>query len=147
MKTDDFILLDTNVLVYAQEKQSEFFERSRALIEKGFEGTALLCVCPQVLMEFHSTVTNPKRVTKPVSVSESLAQIEKYLLSRNILKVYPSESTLDETLRLISSYGIRKQETYDTQLVSTMLTNNISQLYTFNINHFRQFEEIKALMP
>jgi predicted nucleic acid-binding protein len=147
MRTDNLILLDTNVLVYGQEKQSEFFQRSRAVIEQGFEGALSLCICPQVLMEFHSTVTNPKRVTKPVSVDESLIEIEKYLSSKNIRKIYPVKHTLSEALRLISSYQIKKQEVYDTQLVATMLTNDVTQIYTFNVDHFRQFKEIEVFTP
>lgn len=72
MKTADLILLDTNVLVYGQEKQSRFFEPSRILLEKGFAGTLPLCVSPQILMEYHSTVTNTPSLACSPSNSPSL---------------------------------------------------------------------------
>jgi predicted nucleic acid-binding protein len=94
MKTAERIMLDANVLVYGYQKKSEFYERSRAILKQGFKGKLSLCICPQVLMEFHATVTNPKRVTVPSSVEESLAEIEKYMTSRNILKIYPTQVAL-----------------------------------------------------
>jgi len=147
MKTAKPILLDTNVLVYGQQKKSEFYKRSRKILEQGFKGKLSVCVCPQVLMEFHSTVTNPKRVTGPVSTAESLEQIKKYVASKNILKIYPSEDTLGHALRLIEVYGIGKQDVYDAQLVATMLSNDIDRIYTFNLQDFRKFQEIEALEP
>ena len=147
MTTADLILLDTNVLVYGQEKQSRFFESSRILLEKGFAGMLPLCVSPQILMEFHSTVTNPKRVTKAVPVADSLDQIKEYLVSPSIRKIYPSRKTLSEVLRLIEVYQISRQEIYDAQLVATMLSNGVTRICTYNVEHFKKYKEIEVVTP
>ena len=62
MKTSNLILVDTNVLVYNHQERSEFNALSKATLKKGFKGQLPLCICPQVLIEFYSTITNPRRV-------------------------------------------------------------------------------------
>jgi predicted nucleic acid-binding protein len=48
---------------------------------------------------------------------------------------------------LLGRYRISTQDIFDAQLVATMLLNNITTIYTFNINHFNIFSEIEALKP
>jgi hypothetical protein len=40
-----------------------------------------------------------------------------------------------------------KQEIFDLQLVATMLSNNVSRLYTYNKDDFIKFKEIEVLTP
>jgi len=46
----------------------------------------LLCVCPQVLIEFIAIVTDSKRVKNPISSKEATKEVKKYLIAENILK-------------------------------------------------------------
>ena len=101
MRTADKILIDTNVLVYVHQALSPFHTRSKALLEKGLREETSLCVCPQVLIEFYSVITNPKRVTNPVASDKAVLEIAKYFKSRKIAKIYPKEDTLKEPLSLL----------------------------------------------
>jgi len=146
MKTAEPILLDTNVLVYNHQEDSEFYSPSRAIIKKGLRGNLSLCVCPQVLMEFYATVTNSKRVTNPAPAEEALDEIQKYLASRRIRKIHPAKDTFFESLvELLEKYKITKQEVFDLQLVATMISCDVFQICTFNPNHFRKFAEIDVV--
>lgn len=62
MTTSKVCLLDTNVLVYAADRNSPFFESSRKLIESGFAGEIDLCISPQTISEFFAVITDSKRV-------------------------------------------------------------------------------------
>ena len=50
-------------------------------------------------------------------------------------------------LALLKQYDIRKQEIFDLQLVSTILSNNINRIYTYNREHFLKFSELEVLIP
>jgi len=52
MISSEMSLLDTNILVYAADRNSSCHEAALLLREKGLKGEALLSVCPQVLNEF-----------------------------------------------------------------------------------------------
>jgi predicted nucleic acid-binding protein len=72
-------LVDTNVLVYALFPEAPQHAASRALIEVAKDPDAGLCVFPQMLAEFYSIVTNPRRVTLARSPEEALQAIEQFL--------------------------------------------------------------------
>ncbi len=147
MRTVDKTLIDTNVLVYAHQALSPFHAHSKALLKKGLGEEISLCVCPQVLIEFYSIITSPKRVTNPVTSDEALLEIEKYLKSRKISKIFPKEDTLKRTIDLIRKYKVTQMDVFDLQLVATMLSNGVKRLFTFNTGDFEKFKEIKVTTP
>lgn len=147
MTTSKIALLDTNVLVYAADETSSFHQPSKTLRDKGLSGKISLCVFPQILSEFFAIITDTKRVSNPRNQQEAIAEVEKYVNAKQILKFYPGPDIIEIMLGLLKRYEIRKQEIFDLQLVATMLSNDITRIYTFNQNHFSRFEEIEALTP
>ncbi|MGA1874777.1 MAG: type II toxin-antitoxin system VapC family toxin [bacterium] len=147
MTTSNIALLDTNILVYAADKSSPFYKASLLLREKGLRGELSFCICPQTLTEFFAIVTDFKRVSKPRTQREALSEIEKYLFSKNILKIYPGPEVVEIMIDLLKKYKITKQKIFDLQLVATMLSNNINHIYTYNSKDFSMFKEITTLSP
>lgn len=147
MKTSNLILLDTNILVYCHQDLSPFHLQAKTIMEKGLRETLPLCVCPQVLMEFFSTITNPKRVTDPVSPEEAIQELEKYCTRRWIAKIHPRDETLAITLDLLKKYPVKQMEIFDLQLVATMLSNRVRRIYTVNRDDFLKFTEIEVMTP
>jgi len=147
MKTSNLILLDTNILVYYHQELSHFHLQARAVMEKGLKRKMPLCICPQVLMEFYSTITNPKRVTDPVSSEAAIREIEKYFTCRWIVKIHPKEKTLAATIELMQKYRVKQMEIFDLQLVAVMLSNRVKRIYTFNRDDFEKFTEIEVVEP
>lgn len=147
MTISEISLLDTNILVYAADETSAFYQTAKTLRDKGLKGEITLCICPQVLNEFFAIVTDPKRVANPRTQREAVAEVEKYLTSKNMLKIYPGPEIIGKTLDLLKNYEITKQEIFDLQLVATMLLNNVTRLYTYNPGDFSKFKEIKVLSP
>jgi predicted nucleic acid-binding protein len=147
MITSEICLLDTNILVYAADERSPFHQATKVLREKGLRGDIPLCICPQVLNEFFAIVTDPKRVSNPRTQIEARLEIEKYLYSKNILKIHPGPEIIERTLDLLKQYEITKQEIFDLQLVATMLTNNVTRIYTYNHDDFSKFKQIEILIP
>lgn len=140
-------LLDTNILVYAADSSSPFHHVAINLRDMGIKGDITICICPQILNEFFAIITNPKRVTNPCSQEEALAELEKYLNSDSILKIYPGSKIINKTIDLLKMYKVTRQEIFDLQLVATMLLNNIRRIYTYNVDDFVKFEEIEVLEP
>ena len=80
-------LVDTNVLVYALDAATAQHASSRALLEAGRAGSVTLYVTSQIICEFYSVVTNPRRVAKPCSSAVALAAISLLL---GFLRVLPA---------------------------------------------------------
>ncbi len=147
MITSDTCLLDTNILVYAADETSPFHQDAKVLREKGINGEVSLCICPQVLSEYFAIITDPKRVNETRTQKEAVFEMEKYYSSKNILKIYPGSGVMEKTLDLLKRYNITKQTIFDLQLVATMLSNNVTNIYTLNQADFSKFIEIEVLTP
>ena len=147
MITSEVSLLDTNILVYAADQTSPFHEAALTIREKGLKGETLLCICPQVLNEFFAIVTDLRRVSRPLNQRDAMLEMDKYFHSRNILKIYPGPEIIDRMMDLLKRYEIAKQEIFDLQLVATMLSNDVTRLYTYNQEDFSKFKEIEVISP
>lgn len=140
-------LLDTNVLVYAADQLSPFHDVCRKLREDGRTGKRNLCITPQVLFEFYAVVTDPKRVRDPLDPSEAIAEISAYLDDPAIKTIHQTPEATGRVTDLAERYAIRRQEIFDALIVATMLSNDVRQIYTYDVGHFSQYPEIQVLKP
>jgi predicted nucleic acid-binding protein len=142
MSEDDLSLVDTNILVYSASPAATQYRSSRALLESGAPG---LCVAPQVLAEFYSVVTNPRRVTVPFTPAEACAFILEAVRVLTILPVPPR--IVERWARLAQQYGVTGSDIFDLQLLATMLENGVQRIYTFNRVDFERFPGVLVLTP
>ena len=140
-------LVDTNILVYRADQDSTFHLPSVNLINRGLKGEIPLCLATQNLTEFYAVMTNPKRVTNPIAPVDARVEIERYLQSQNIRKIYQTADLMPKLLELIAKYPPTRQQIFDLQLIATMLVNHITRIYTFNTKHFQPYEEIEVTVP
>lgn len=147
MITSETALIDTNVLLYAYDESSPYHNESLQLVERGRKGELPLCLTPQVLSEFYSLITNPRRTSNFYTAEEALIEIEKFYYSRNIPVIYFTAAAKDHLLILLRRYQVTRQNIFDLQLVAAMLANNVTRVYTFDRNDFLKFSEIEVLSP
>ncbi|HLK62729.1 MAG TPA: PIN domain-containing protein [Bryobacteraceae bacterium] len=72
-------LVDANILVYAADTGAPQYVASNGLLQAARDPATLLCLTSQVLCEFYSIVTNPRRIAAPYSSSEALQAISDLL--------------------------------------------------------------------
>src|SRR3990167_5138354 len=118
--SDDVVLFDTNILVYARDLESPNYQKAKELQDAVNEGVLNAVITPQNLLEFYSVITNQAKSKKADSPKEAIVEIKKYLRGRKIFDVY---------------------------LVATMLSNGIKTIYTANERDFEMFGEIKVVNP
>jgi uncharacterized protein len=148
MTTSELALLDTNSLVYAANETSEFHVPAKQLRDRGVQGDISVAVSPQLLFEFFAVITTPRRVTQPRSSQEARGEMEKYLNTATIRKIYPGEDIINRVLTLLQqSPQITRQDIFDCVLVATMQTHGIRRIYTYNRQHFTPFVDLEVLTP
>ena len=89
-------LLDTNILVYAMNKDAEHHRVCRALLERALVDDVAVCLTPQILFEYYAVVTSAKQITTPLTAPEA-STIGETVLSSQIHS--------PEAERTRSSYG------------------------------------------
>jgi predicted nucleic acid-binding protein len=145
--SDDVVLLDTNVLVYAADQKSPFHAESRAFRDRGRSGEFIPCVTPQVLFEFYAVITDSRRVTQPLSASEAAAELKRYFGDPQIRKIHPGPEIGDTVLALLGKYEITRQDIFDLLIVATMTANDVRKICTYDDVQFSKFSEIEVVRP
>ncbi|MBU1262709.1 PIN domain-containing protein [bacterium] len=147
MKIGNLIFIDTNILVYSVDKDSPYHQETRDLIDKIDNRQVLACLSPQILGEFYSTITNPKKIKKPLTPDEAVEIVEGFLEADTVEKIYPTETTFTITLDLVRRYQIKALDFFDAYIVATMLDNRVRKLCTANDKDFKVFNEIEVINP
>ncbi len=99
----------------------------------------------QVLCEFYSIITNPRRVSAPRSSAEALDAISALLAFLRILPV--PASAVERMLDLLRRRPVVGGDVFDVQLIATMQANGIGRIYTFNTGDFEAFPELAVVAP
>lgn len=82
-------LLDTNILIYAADTGAPQHIASNGLLQSARNPSTVLYLTSQILCEFYSIVTNPRRIAAPYSPSEALEAISA-LLALPGIRVLPT---------------------------------------------------------
>ncbi|MEW6756082.1 MAG: TA system VapC family ribonuclease toxin [Candidatus Latescibacterota bacterium] len=143
----DMVLLDSNILVYAEQQEQPKHEAARSLRDRALTGDISACISPQVLHEFYAVSTSPRRVTAPLSPQEAAEQIRMYCRSLRLALIFPGPDIMERVLALLATTAVVGPDIHDLHLVATMLENGVKRIYTFNTAHFKSFPGIEALTP
>lgn len=139
-------ILDANILIYAVASEAPQHVASRALLDAARDNHGgAFYVTSQILCEFYSVVTNPRRMTVARSSSEALVAIEGFL---GFLKVLPIPAgAVQNWLDLLRRRPVTGADIFDLQLVAVMLANNVKSIYTYNGSDFQPFPELVVREP
>ena len=72
-------MIDANILVYAVDVDAPQHAACRHLLETARDPATTLYLTSQILCEFYSVITNPRRVAAPRTPAEALAAISALL--------------------------------------------------------------------
>ena len=144
--SDELILLDTNILVYAADSLSIYHQPAKSFRDKGRDGEFSICLAPQNLFEFYAVITDSRRVSQPLSPQAAAAEIASYYCHPNITTLSQAKIT-EAVFDLLAKRPVERQQVFDLVLVATMLANNVRKICTYNQDHFTKFDEIAVITP
>lgn len=140
-------LLDTNILVYANNADSPFHIKCKALVESVLSGDISGFVTVQNLMELYAVITDRRRVAHPLTPAEASGLIRFYVETPNLSVIAPDVTTLPLLYGLIRRISPQAQSIFDLLLIAVMLEHGISTIYTANTRHFIPFQELTVINP
>jgi predicted nucleic acid-binding protein len=133
-------LLDTNVLIYAYEKEeSKRKEIAGSILEKCYNGELTLAISNQNIAEFASVSLKKMRVE-----SKTLKNVIEIISEFNgFIKLQYKLKTINEAINISNEYHM---SFWDSLIAATMLENNIYTIYTENEKDFK-VPSIKVINP
>ena len=117
MKISEPVLVDTNILVYAHNQDSPFHSQASYFIRSILAGEIKGVLTEQNLLEFYAIVTDPRRVTNPLSATEAINLIDDYL-SSSFEIILPTKGSMEIILSLCKQKKICGSQIFDAFLVS-----------------------------
>jgi toxin-antitoxin system PIN domain toxin len=140
-------IVDANVLAYAANADDPHHATSHALIAAARDPLTKLYVTSQVLCEFYSIITNPRRVEAPSSSAEALGIISALLALPGIYVLPTPARAVRGWMELLQRHPVTGADVFDLQLIATMKANNVQRIYTFNAADFEKFPELTVVVP
>jgi|GEM_PF-574122 predicted nucleic acid-binding protein len=141
--------IDTNLLVYAHNTGSEFHEQAitnvtQIINERDLNGQHTVCLSTQVLTEFFHVITL-HRIENPLSINEALSILQDYK-DAGIPIIHQQETQFQTFLEILETTTTRRK-TFDVALAATLKDNQVSGLYTVNVNDFVSFDFLEVINP
>lgn len=140
-------VLDANILAYAVNADAPQHAASRALLEAARDPSIALYVTSQILCEFYSLITNPRRVAVASSPTEALGMISAMLAFPGLHVLPTPARAVVGWMELLRRHPVTGGDVFDLQIVATMLANGVQRIYTFNTGDFQVFPELTVVTP
>jgi len=132
------ILIDTNILIYAVDLDSQFHE---AALDVVLDPVNKLFTTSKNISEFLVVLTRNKEIN--LSTNECLEVLDSILVDIGIL--YPNPVTLKVFQDLIIKYNPRGLWIHDVEIASIAIANGISRIATKNVADFGPIKEIEVV--
>ena len=134
------VFVDTNVLVYANNRDSNLCEAARATLENLTRSGSSLFISDQILREYLVIMTRPGIIEKPISLGSATEDAIRMMKEFTLL--FPNQNSLDNLMEPILKHELKGKRIHDAAIVSLMLANGIAEIVTNNIEDFKSFHEI-----
>ncbi|MBI3033083.1 PIN domain-containing protein [Candidatus Woesearchaeota archaeon] len=139
--TEEFFLLDSNILIYAYNRSEEYKGKiAEEIIEDCIGRDIKGCTSFQCLGEFSKVMISKYHIS-----CKEVKEIIKDLCSlQHFRKIHYDKTTIISALDLSENYNLHF---WDALIVATMLENGIYQIYTENTKDFKKIPQISAVNP
>ena len=139
------ILVDANILLYAEDSLQSRHQQTRTWWDGQLSGTGVVCLCWTVLSAFIRIGTNPRVFEHPLSLEQALARVQSWFDQPCTRVVRPTER----------HWTVFKQVLTDGQAVANLVTD--AHLAALAIEHgcelastdsdFARFSKLKWMNP
>lgn len=141
----DRVLVDTNVLVYASLRNSEWHTKAVQALHTELQSGAEMWVSRQILREYLAVMTRPGTTTL---ASPAVTATSDVIAFERMFQV--ADETSDVTARLVTlvrSVSVGGKNIHDANLVATMQAFGISRLLTHNVADFKRYGASITVVP
>jgi len=133
--------VDSNLLVYAHRRDSEWHEPARRELTVLAEGAAAWAIPWPCLYEFYAIVTHPGIYRPPSKPVQAIDQIEAWLDSPGLVLLAETGSYGSQVLALLRSSRPRGPKVHDARIAALCLHGGVRELLSAD----RDFSRFPAL--
>ena len=139
------ILVDVNLLMYAENSASPLHDRAREWWEAQLSGETQVRLAWLTLIAFARLSTSPKAMPNPLTPQAACERIQSWLAQPNVLVATPGPNHFETFSKILRQYSIVGPTVTDAHLAALAIEHNLHLLSADS--GFRKFRELKWSNP
>ena len=136
------IAVDTNVLVYAHRRDSEWHDRAYRALAELAEGSAPWAVPWPCIHEFLAIVTHPRIYQPPTPIDQALEQVEIWLESPSLRMLGEMKGHWKEVRSMLSGGRIAGGAVHDARVAALCREHGVHEIWSID----RDFTRVPAIV-
>ena len=140
------IALDSNLLIYAHRRDSQWHEAARPLIERLAEGGSPGAIPWPCVHEFLSITTHPSLYNPPSTLDQALGQLEAWIKSPTLALLSEGEGYWERLSRLLHDGRIAGPKVHDARIAALCLLHGVTELWSAD-RDFSRFPALRVRNP
>ncbi len=140
------IAIDTNILVYAHRRDSQWHDRASATIRELAEGPGRWGIPWPCIHEFAAIVTHPRVYHPPSSVADATAQIDAWLESPSVTLLGEEIGYWERLRETLASSRVTGAKVHDARIAAICGQHGVRELWTAD-RDFSRFSDLKRRNP
>jgi toxin-antitoxin system PIN domain toxin len=140
------IAVDTNILIYAHRRDSEWHKPAASCLRTLAESKANWAIPWPCLHEFMGISTHKKVYVPPSTLKEAITQVEVWLASPR-LRLIAEHATYWNELKALALRGkISGPQIHDARIAAICLEHGVTEMWTAD-RDFQRFPSLKTRNP
>jgi toxin-antitoxin system PIN domain toxin len=140
------IAVDTNILVYAHRRDSEFHSVAAKQVKELAEGSSTWAIPWPCIHEFFATVTHPKIYSPSSTNEQARIQIDSWLASPSLALLGEPHNYWDALKRLLVTSKVTGPKVHDARIAALCALHGVRELWTAD-RDFGRFGNIRTTNP
>ena len=118
------ILVDANILLYAEDSLSEHHDPARAWWDAQLSGSAPVCLCWPVLTAFIRIATNSRLHQRPLTLKEAANRVQSWIDQPCVRLIHPTEEHWEIFQRMLHEGNAMANLVSDAHLAALAIEHN-----------------------
>jgi toxin-antitoxin system PIN domain toxin len=140
------IAVDTNILVYAHRRDSEWHDAAATCVRELAEGPASWALPWPCLHEFMAITTHQRIYSPPTPATKALEQIGAWLESPSVVLLSETDGYWDVLAELIEKSKISGPRVHDGRIAALCIHHGVRELLSAD-RDFSRFGDLKTRNP
>lgn len=142
----NMIAVDTNILVHAHQREADFHNSAKELMQRLAESPVPWGVCYHSFVEFYGVVTRSNIWKVQSQPEQAINQITAWWESPSIRVLFDDSFTFKELSQIAISANVRGALIHDARIAACCLSSGISELWTVD-RDFSRFTKLTTKNP
>lgn len=140
------IAIDTNILIYAHRRDSQWHSQARDRIKQLAEGRAMWAIPWPCLHEFLAIATHPRVFSPPTPLTDALEQVEAWMESPTLALLAETDIHWPSVKPLLLAGQIQGPQVHDARIAALCIQHGVRELWSAD-RDFSRFSALAVVNP